>query len=242
MRKRPWLHGIQSFANLMGVTVRRYPAGDDLFRVVTLMQTVGVTVLLDIGANDGGHARAVRRLGYGGRIASFEPTSSAWQRLDRAAVSDPMWDIFPWAVGDADQDVKIGVAGNAGHSSSVLPMLETHALAAPDSKYVSSENVQMVRLDSVWDAVVAEADIPFIKIDVQGAEGLVLDGASTSLDRVVGVQTELSLAALYDGQTDYQEVLDRLTSRGFALAGVIPGFSDPRTGRMLQFDGIFIRD
>ena len=32
-----------------------------------------------------------------------------------------------------------------------------------------------------------------------------------------------------------------LTGRGLELAAVIPGFSDPTTGRMLQFDGIFSR-
>lgn len=99
----------------------------------------------------------------------------------------------------------------------------------------------MVRLDSVWDAVVTERDITFLKLDVQGAEGLVLDGAQGCIDRLAGIQTEMSLVDLYDGQVTFQDLLNRLGRQGFELVGVIPGFSDPHSGRMLQFDGIFLR-
>jgi hypothetical protein len=39
-----------------------------------------------------------------------------------------------------------------------------------------------------------------------------------------------------------REALDLVYSLGFTLAGLVPGFADPRDGRMLQADGIFFRE
>lgn len=40
----------------------------------------------------------------------------------------------------------------------------------------------------------------------------------------------------------FREALDLVESFGFTLMGLIPGFADPRDGRMLQADGIFFRE
>jgi hypothetical protein len=47
---------------------------------------------------------------------------------------------------------------------------------------------------------------------------------------------------LYEGGMLIREALDLACSLGFTLTGVVPGFSDPRNGRMLQADGIFFRE
>jgi hypothetical protein len=81
----------------------------------------------------------------------------------------------------------------------------------------------------------------FLKIDVQGFEPQVLEGAARLLDRTQGVQLELSLAPLYEGQTLFLPLVDWLAKKGFELWALIPGFIDNKTGRMLQVDGIFFR-
>jgi hypothetical protein len=57
----------------------------------------------------------------------------------------------------------------------------------------------------------------------------------------VCLEIELSLVELYKGQILYREMLGRLESMGFGLFSVEPGFTDPHTGRVLQFDGILVR-
>jgi hypothetical protein len=47
---------------------------------------------------------------------------------------------------------------------------------------------------------------------------------------------------LYDGQPLYRQVLDWLAQRGFQLWGLIPGFVEPTSGRLLQCDGLLFRD
>ena len=82
---------------------------------------------------------------------------------------------------------------------------------------------------------------PFLKLDVQGYELVTLRGGTESLPRLFGVQAELSLVPLYEGAPLWLEVIEFMTDRGFRVVGLEPGYADPKTGEMLQADGIFIR-
>ena len=61
------------------------------------------------------------------------------------------------------------------------------------------------------------------------------------LNRVVGVQLELSLIPLYSGQKLMPEMIKDMQGMGFDLWGIAPTFAEPMTGRMLQVDAIFFR-
>jgi hypothetical protein len=101
--------------------------------------------------------------------------------------------------------------------------------------------VSTARLDSLWDELAADGERVFLKLDVQGFEMHVLRGATRALGELYGVQAELALAHLYEGDSPWREIVDHLAVRGYELAGVEPGFGDPESGRMLQFDGVFLR-
>ena len=82
----------------------------------------------------------------------------------------------------------------------------------------------------------------FLKLDVQGFEMHVLRGAERALAELRGVQAELALDASVRGRLAVEAGgRPRSVSIGFELAGVEPGFADPDSGRMLQFDGVFLR-
>jgi hypothetical protein len=81
----------------------------------------------------------------------------------------------------------------------------------------------------------------FVKIDVQGGEDAVLDGIGALWGQLVGVQLELALTRLYEGERSYLDVCARLESLGFHLALVLPGYFDGKVKRQLQFDGVFLR-
>src|SRR5208337_3648960 len=81
----------------------------------------------------------------------------------------------------------------------------------------------------------------FLKLDVQGFEYKVLQGAEQFLAHVAGIQIELSLVPLYDGEHLFHPMLHDLEERGYDLWSLIPGFVDPETGRLLQLDTIFFR-
>lgn len=236
------LHSIRRLGQRIGVDVTRYPEAEPEYRANRLLAHHRVDVVLDVGANDGRYATSLRRSGYRERIVSFEPLRAPFLRLTRNSARDRLWTARPWAIGDAEGTVDIHVAGNNEASSSVLPMLPLHAEAAPDSRYVGIERVTQRRLDVVWPDLVREDDVAFLKVDVQGAEKGVLLGAGEMLSRCVGVQMEVTFSPLYEGGMLYREALDLLEGLGFAVIHLVPGFTDPRTGRMYQCDVLCCRE
>jgi hypothetical protein len=96
-------------------------------------------------------------------------------------------------------------------------------------------------LDGLWSDIAEPDKRVFLKADVQGYERQVLDGVAGHLDRITGLQLELSMVPLYEGGWLYDEALDWARQQGFLLMRLIPGFTDQRRGQMLQADGVFFR-
>ena len=210
-------------------------------RAEKLFMTHKFDTILDVGAFDGAYAKIVRDAGFIGRIISFEPLSVAYAELLKNSKKDENWIIAPqMAIGDKDCTLPINVSANTV-SSSVLEMEEIHLAGAPGSQYVSTEVVNMHRLDSIANCYIGPKNVVFLKIDVQGYEFEVLEGAKDTLSAVKGMQLELSLAALYKEQKLFIEMLDHIKSCGFELFDLEPIFRDINTGRLLQLDGIFLR-
>lgn len=235
--------GLYWITNRAKEEVRNYHSESEWRRnFVNELKSRDVDVVLDVGANCGQYASRLREADFDGRIVSFEPLSGAFTRLQRSASNIPLWDCRRCALGDVDGPITMNVAGNAGESSSILPMLQRHRDVFPRANYVGTEDATMSRLDSVAAEVVAPAEVAFLKIDVQGYEKQVIDGGrSTINDRCVGIEIELSFVPLYDGGMLIQEALDLMDSLGFLLKGLVPGFTDLRTGQVLQADGVFFR-
>jgi FkbM family methyltransferase len=235
--------GLKNLAFRYGVEVKRYdPSVSSEARFFKLLESRRIDTVIDVGANDGEYGRLLRQRGYRGAIVSFEPLHDEHERLLAAAEGDRQWFVAPrMALGDENrEEIEINVAGNSC-SSSVLPMNERHALAAPQSRYVGVQRVPMRRLDDVQHAAIDRGQAILLKIDTQGFEMPVLQGAPKLLTAIAGLQLELSLTQLYDGQVLYLEMIQWLGERGFELWNVIPGFIEPASGRLLQMDGVFFR-
>jgi FkbM family methyltransferase len=228
---------------ILGWQVSRYgPVSSPEAQLASLLRWKGIDVVLDVGANAGQFARSLRDIGYAGWIVSFEPLSQAHRALRLARGNDRRWIVAPrMALGNRSGQVTLNVARNSV-SSSVLEMLPAHLKGAPDSGYVGQEEVRLATLDSVWQELMpCESRSVFLKLDVQGYEREVLDGAADSLASIRGLQVELSLLPLYAGQTLYLELIERLGRLGFGLCALANGFVDASTGRTLQIDGVFFR-
>ncbi len=225
-----------------GIEANRYTihtsAGAQLDR---LLKHCGIDLVLDVGANTGQYGDELRSHGYAGRIVSFEPLAAAHEALERAARGSPGWIVAPrMAIGDADGEIEMHVAGNSV-SSSILDMLPAHERAAPGSAYIAHEKVPLRRLDGVAGQYLAGARRVLLKIDTQGYEEHVLTGATGVLDRVTAIQTELTLVPLYSGQRLLDEMRARIEAMGFELFAIFPGYVDETSGQTLQLDGFFLR-
>jgi hypothetical protein len=81
----------------------------------------------------------------------------------------------------------------------------------------------------------------FVKSDTQGYEAEVLAGLAGAADRVIGLQLELSLVPIYQGQPDYLSVLNRVNELGFTPHLIIPGYFSRQHGQMIEFDVVCFR-
>jgi FkbM family methyltransferase len=205
-----------------------------------LLQRLGINLVLDVGANEGGYGLELRRGGYRGRIWSYEPLSKAFADLSRCADGDDQWKTVNCACGAKAGSAKINVARNSW-SSSLLPMLETHSASDPDSAYISDETISLCTLDDIVVASLGLQDRVWLKIDTQGFEAEVLKGASRLMPRVCALECELSLVPLYDGQALIDEMVAMIYQMGFRMVGMAPAFFQAKTEDTLQVDGIFLR-
>jgi FkbM family methyltransferase len=234
---------IRRWAHAIGYDIRKYRPADTMELLLPhVLKQRNVDVVLDIGANQGQFAKQLRETGYAGRIISVEPLKDSHEKLTDAARHDPNWIVAErMAIGDKDGEISIHRSANAV-SSSVLDILPAHTEAAPQSAYEGEEVVPLRCLDSTLsDWVPSEESTLFLKIDVQGYEDRVLAGAQKSIGRIIGIQAELSLVPLYRGQILYDEMMRRFRNLGYDLYAVMGGFADRQSGRMYQFDVLYVR-
>lgn len=200
-----------------------------------------ITVVLDVGANRGQYASSLRAWGYRGRIVSFEPLRGAHADLQQRAAGDPQWTIAPrMALGRAEGQIEIQVSAESDMSS-VLPQSAVLQQVSPTSRVVAREQVPQDRLDRAAAPFIRPDDRIFLKVDTQGYEAAVLDGAAGLLPHLAGVQLELPLVPCYEGEVDFKAMLDRMTSCGFEPHLFLPGYFERKLARQLQVDVVFMR-
>ena len=207
---------------------------------IKIIKNLEIDCLLDVGANIGQYASLVRSLGYEGQIFSFEPLSSAHKILKEKSIHDNFWTVYDrCGIGNQNKVETINISGNS-YSSSFLDMLEKHKKAAPDSEYLGQEEVNIYTLDDIFINLNNGYKRIFLKIDTQGYEMNVLKGVEKNIHKIYAVQLELSISPLYDNPYLYQDFFNYFEKRDFECWNLQSGFRDPETGRLLQFDGLFV--
>ena len=242
MALRDVLRHPRALVRAAGFDVVRYsrtlPPADA--RRLAAIRRRGIPVVLDVGAAGGEFGRRLRASGYDGELLSFEPRRDSFDALQRSAEGDPRWRVFHTALGDREETAEIHVSGT-GFSSSLLPMESLHVRSVPESRYVGVERVEVQRLDTLLSNLPGAGSGPYyLKVDVQGYESRVLDGARDSLKKVSAIEMEISMRSLYEGSSLYVDMFTRLQGLGFTLVSWEDVMIDPETGFVLQADCIFV--
>lgn len=233
---------LKKFFNMFGLEVYYLqPYSDTGTQLIKAMQIINTELVFDIGANAGQFASEIRRKGYEGKIVSFEPLSSTRDKLLKKSSRDKKWIIHEQtALGEKHKNIEINISKNSV-SSSILPMLKSHYEVDNNSVFVGSETVPLITLDSVAKIYLERINNSFIKIDTQGYEWQVLDGARETLKVAKGIYCELSLIPLYKDQHLWKAMIERIEKEGFTLWSLQQGLRDPQSGRTLQMDAIFLK-
>lgn len=211
----------------------------------------GAIAIADIGAAFLGEAPPYQPLldSGVGKLFAFEPDArqvdALRQRLGATGT------VFPDAVGDGKEHV-LHVC-NYGWSSIFEP--DPQALAFFNSfaqlgRVEATAQIQTRRLDDIAEL----PQIDFLKMDVQGAELMVLQNGRAKLADCLAMQLETSFVTLYKGQPPFGAVDLEMRAQGFmphrfmdvkrwSIAPAIAG-NDPRVAlnQLLESDIVYIRD
>jgi len=207
-----------------------------------VLERLAIDLVLDVGANAGQYASELRQHGYGGRIVSFEPGSNAFDQLRAASAVDDRWSARQLALGSSVGSATLNIAANDGKSSSFLPQRGYSFGTLETMRYVDLEQVEISTLDALAAELLDDKERPLLKIDVQGFEMEVLQGAASVLPRILAIETELALLPVYERHSDWRLVCDSLAELGFVLYAIDPGYSDWESGRLIEMDALFVRD
>jgi FkbM family methyltransferase len=202
-----------------------------------------VDCVFDVGANAGQYARMLRNaVGYQGPIISFEPIPELARQLREEARTERSWFVEELALDEKEGQASFNVL--AGNQFSSL-----HSVSRTGAEFFERQT-QLTRQIDVRTSTVATQlrnyreqlgfKRPFLKMDTQGHDLAVANGAGEQLRQFVGLQSELAIKRLYDDSPGFEEALDYYRARGFELSALVPN-NFGHFPRLLEIDCIMFR-
>jgi FkbM family methyltransferase len=196
--------------------LKRSPlASADLSSVARLLDRP--VVALDVGCRDGVRP-AWRELKPHALLVGFDPDPAECVRLNQAA-GDPTQERYePLALAASEGEATLYLTADP-QSSSLYPPDPDAVRRYPElwrHQLRATRTIVTSTVDS-WAQAADLSSIDALKIDVQGAELDVLEGAQHSLGSVRVVETEVEFRELYRGQPLFGDVDRFLRDRGFGL-------------------------
>jgi FkbM family methyltransferase len=170
--------------------------------------------VIDVGANKGQFAAFAQARWPGAQLVCFEPLPGPRRRLE--AVTGGRAEVHAFALGAVDGEAQMHIASRED-SSSLLPLGDTQKRLFSMTEDRTAP-VPVRRLDGVVKKG-ALAQPSLLKIDVQGFEYEVLQGASGLLGAIDSIYVECSSVELYSGQRLAQDIAAFLAQFGFMEQG-----------------------
>jgi FkbM family methyltransferase len=209
------------------------------FRIVSSLRRQGIEpkTIIDVGANVGQFAVACAKIFPTSTVHSFEPEPKSLEKLKRNVENLSKVRICPVALGERSGEALFHINSHS-HSSSILPLEERHRQAFPEAQEVKTIKVPLSTLDRELKSISMDRPV-LLKLDVQGYEPHVLEGASDTLKRVDYVILEASFRPMYVGEKTFVEITAMMEERGFQFLRPLAWLTDPHNGEVLQMDALF---
>ncbi len=186
-------------------------------------------------------------------VLGFEPLRDECEKLNQQArANNTALRYLPWALGDG-QEHTLHITNVPMTSSLFPPARSTVDLFPALGELMQIERevrLQTHRLDDIQEAVATD----FLKLDVQGAELMILQNAQETLRSVSVIQCDVEFIELYEGQPLMADVDQFLRSQGFCFLRFTYTQGRPfkpwqvnyssisETSQILWGDAIYIRD
>ena len=203
------------------------------------LKDYGIKTVIDVGANVGQFALMIHKIINNAAIYSFEPINECYKELVNKKDRINNLKCFNLALGSETREGVIN-RNEFLPSSSLLAMESLHKEAFPYTAITNREKINITSLDNIHNEIDWVQKI-LLKIDVQGYELEVLEGAKNSLNSIDLIIVETTFHKLYKSQPLFEDVYNFLYSRSFRYRGNFDQIIDPNTGRILQADAIFVK-
>ena len=234
---------IGSLAKRLGYRVSKIGPGDEpdaYMEMRRLFSNVRIPVIFDVGAHHGECvARFVRHF-PSARIFAFEPFPESFEVLRGSTQADTNVRLFDFGL--AEQSGPRSFHSNQSSATNSLLSSDEQSKATWGSGLLETKEVVNARFRTV-DEMMAELALDhmdILKLDVQGAEPLVMKGARrTCLEgRIRAVYCEIITKPTYHGQSRIDEVLALFHNLGFDLHNLY-SLNHSDDGRLRQLDALF---
>ena len=194
-------------------------------RSCEMLSALGIVepVIVDVGANQGAVTQLFLESIPGAFLHAVEPNQQLAEmmstRFGAQGLLGRRVEVYAVALGSSDGELELNVF-NDSTTSSLLDVDERLALVSSNFELASIEKVQVQTLDVLCDEMSKHGSAPaFVKIDTQGYELKVLQGAQRLLGQTPPalIQVEMIVASNYIGQAHFDEVWGFLRRFGYRL-------------------------
>lgn len=200
--------------------------------------------LIDVGAS-GGLEKRWRPFEKHLQCFLFEPD----QRSSEELVSDDNKIVFPIALSNKRTTLNLNLCRKPQVSSIYAPNRDFLDLFSDKTRWDILDTIELkaTPLDTVISDQNTREKCDFIKLDTQGSELLILEGASETLSSIVGIECEVEFLPLYEGQPLFGEVSSYLSQHGFSLIDFMRLVKWPREGyesnrgQLVFADALFLK-
>ena len=209
-----------------------------------LFAAKAIDCVFDVGAFNGHFGNFLRKkVGFSGTILSFEPQPEPFGALEEASRRDERWHAFPVALGAQPGEFEMNVMNKLWFSSFLAPSAATPQNMASRNTVESTVRVPIERLADRFDELAAAHGFkrPFLKMDTQGFDLQVLQGALPRIGQFLGLQSEVSIVQIYVGMPSWKEALAEYEKAGFALCAFFPVSRDGQL-RAVELDAVMVRN
>jgi len=208
-----------------------------------LLGALRVNCVVDVGGHTGEFGQFLRRLGFEGEIISIEPLTASFQALSAVAARESRWRTHQLALGNQDGELQLLVTNRTDLASFLKPNEYAVQSFGSRAEVVETQLVPVRRLDAILDSLVAHVKNPriLLKLDTQGYDLRVLEGAAGCLDRLLALQSEVSVKPIYEGMVTLPDALRRFGELGFEITGFFPVNVDADGLRVIEFDCVMVR-
>ena len=234
---------IRNVLNKCGFDIVRLRNSNDNFskHILNVFADKKIDCIIDVGANAGQYGMFLRGIGYKGHIVSFEPINSVFNLLKTKCDRDDKWSCYNLALGDKNEEKIINVYKSTVFSS----FLKANAYSKNiwrSLEDVKPESVKVVKLEDVYEDMIGSLGCTncMLKLDTQGYDKHVFDGARGCLKHIAVLQSELSLIPVYDGMPQVYDLLREFHKNNFYISGMYPINRDESLA-VIEYDCVLVR-